>query len=59
MKYLKMGMHDLYTAIVIFTMVFLGTVAQGGSVSKDVLWSAALAGAGAVIHTFHTPKGNS
>lgn len=53
MSRFKMGMHDLYTALVMFTMVFLGTVAKGGSVSKDVLLAAALAGAGAVIHTFH------
>ncbi|HET7640551.1 MAG TPA: hypothetical protein VFK47_17640 [Ktedonobacteraceae bacterium] len=53
MSNFKVGMHDLYTTIVIFAMVFLGTVAKGGSVSKDVLLSAALAGAGAVIHTFH------
>lgn len=58
MKYLKMGMHDLYTSIVIFAMVFLGTVAQGGSVSKDVLMSAALAGAGAVIHSFTSKESN-
>lgn len=56
MKYLKMGVHDLHTSIVIFTMVFLGSVAKGGSVSKDVLMSAALAGAGAVIHALFTPK---
>lgn len=58
MKYLKMGLHDLYVAIIVFTTTFLGMVAQGGSVSKDVLMSAALAGAGAVIHTF-IPKGDS
>lgn len=58
MKYLKMGMHDLYTSLIIFSMVFLGTVAKGGSISKDVLLAAALAGAGAVIHSF-TSKGDS
>lgn len=57
MKYFKMGMHDLWTAVVIFGMTFLGSIAQGGSLDKSVLMSAALAGAGAVIHTF-TYKGD-
>lgn len=58
MKNFKMGLHDLYTALIVFGTTFLGMVAQGGSLDKSVLLSAALAGAGAVIHTF-TYKGDS
>ena len=47
-----MTKHDTYTAIIIFVMAFLATLADGGAVSKNILMSATVAGAGAAIHTF-------
>lgn len=53
-----MKKHDLTTALIIFVMAFLATLANGGAVSKNLLMSAAVAGAGAVIHMFIS-KGES
>lgn len=48
----KAHKHDIETAVVIFSMAFVGTLMKGGSLSKSLLISAAVAGAGAVIHAF-------
>ena len=52
MAWFKTHKHDVETAVVIFAMAFVGTLMKGGSVSKSLLISAVVAGAGAVIHTF-------
>lgn len=51
-KWLKAHRHDVETGLVIFAMAFVGTLMKGGSLSTSLLISAAVAGAGAVIHTF-------
>lgn len=52
MGWLKLHKHDVETAVVIFAMAFAATLMKGGSLNKSLLISAAVAGAGAVIHTF-------
>ncbi len=48
----KFTMHDLQTAGVIFVMAFVGTVVKGGPVTTNLLLSAAIAGATAVVHSY-------
>jgi len=48
----KFTVHDLQTAGVIFLMAFVGTVLKGGPLTTNLLVSAAIAGASAVVHTY-------
>lgn len=48
----KFTMHDLQTAGVVFVMAFVSAVAKGGPLTTNLLLSAAIAGASAVVHSY-------
>lgn len=53
MKFLpKFTKHDLQTAAVIFVMAFAGALVKGGPLTTNLLLSAAIAAASAVVHTY-------